>query len=243
MEVQKILDEAFNPKEEGRTEVPRFHEDGTTKKQLPVPIHSYYNDGLWVSATLPILLRPEGSPSQRKLEDFGVSCDNVSFICPIPPKTVLMYYADQLASDGPIIKFSAEMIYLHSENLTCQGFGPGTIVIKYIVRANPPHYHSFQRLAFLPDNTQGNSLLEKLKQAFLKGCTLFVNKDGQVDWRIPHKTILASFQSEDTASCSPEALASAFPDPSYLDQATLVLDSLLIDADRNSSVFDAKKFN
>lgn len=114
-------------------------------------------------------------------------------------------------------------------DLTCSGFTPGTIMIRYRIQAgfqkqyhqNPGLLHSgADRIAYLPDNKEGNRLLKRLKYAFSSGLTFTVGTSltsgtpNSVTWAsIHHKTSLASG-------------VHGFPDEGYFLNANEELDAL-----------------
>ncbi|KAM3130074.1 E3 ubiquitin-protein ligase dtx3l [Paramecium bursaria] len=55
-------------------------------------------------------------------------------------------------------------------------------------------YQAGQFVAYIPDNQEGNDLVDALKQAFVKRATFYIQQDGnncRLDWLIPHKTQLS----------------------------------------------------
>jgi deltex-like protein len=124
------------------------------------------------------------------------------------------------------------MTISRSAGITCQGFtSQGSIVIQYNIPAavqlryheNPGTPHGgATRTAYLPDNPDGNNLLQRLKYAFQGGLTFTVGTSmtaatpNSVTWSsIHHKT-----------SPSGGVLRHGFPDPSYFLNVGVELDGL-----------------
>lgn len=129
---------------------------------------------------------------------------------------------------------SGSMSIQRSEELRCQGFNhTGTIIIQYdIPRGKQKQYHPnpgiwhghAMRTAYLPDTAEGRQLLERLKFAFLHGLTFTVGtsltscQSNSVMWSsIHHKT-------------SRRGGAHGFPDPHYIANCNLELDTLHVPA-------------
>jgi len=114
-------------------------------------------------------------------------------------------------------------------DLTCNGFGPGVIMLRYKIETgfqkqyheNPGMLHgSAGRIAYLPDDDQGKQLLKRLKYAFSCGLTFTVGTslttgvENSVTWSsIHHKTSLVSGTH-------------GYPDASYFFNANEELDAL-----------------
>jgi deltex len=118
----------------------------------------------------------------------------------------------------------------------CAGYEQaGSIVIEYNIpagrqlsyHANPGADHSgAQRTAYLPDTSQGRSLLKRLQYAFAHGLTFTVGAslssglDNCVTWTsIPHKTMLTG-----------GAASHGFPDPMFFDDCDKELDAVNVPA-------------
>ena len=107
----------------------------------------------------------------------------------------------------------------------------GSIFLRYILPAglqqeyhpNPGvQHHGTSRVAFLPDNKEGQDLLLRLKWAFEHGLTFTVGtsvttrRANSVTWAsIPHKT-------------NPSGGAYGFPDPNYFRNCNEALDALSV---------------
>lgn len=184
----------------------------------------------------PHFVRRAAVDSRWRLRNMRTATDEESFIKNVTGKTEHIYVAPSLI-DGSSISYSptAKMVYYRNETLTCLGFDQGTIVIKYIIKKdkqrafhpNPGEFHShLQRVAFLPDNPEGNDVLKRLEGAFLRGQTFCVGPKttdslpNEVDWVIPHKTLLATGEN-------------GFPDPNFFDSVKNVLDAFELMTNRD----------
>lgn len=103
--------------------------------------------------------------------------------------------------------------------LECGGGKHGTIVIVYSIprgvqklyHGNPgQEYSSTQRAAYLPDNTEGQELVQRLIYAFCCGLTFLVDTVDQkniVDWScIPHKKRYTDFPDRVYMQCCNDVL-------------------------------------
>lgn len=124
---------------------------------------------------------------------------------------------------------SGTMACSRSPHLTCSGFAPGSIVIRYsfasgtqqVYHPNPgQRYHGTTRVAYLPDSSEGRDLLRRLQEAFRHGLTFAIGtsltsgRDNVCTWvSIPHKT----------RACGG---AHGFPDGNYFHNCNAALDNL-----------------
>lgn len=237
-EVQRILDEFLNDGIE--TPVTLVFPRSFVPTQITVPASQL------TSTAVSMQNRRVNSsfrqpPPQKRSRDL-----EISHITPmVKNRTVHAYFAPEILHASQGKSPTARMSYFRDDDLTCQGYKKGTIVVTYMIHKgnqrpfhpNPGALHdSLQRLAFLPDNEDGNALLKRLEQAFLGGWMFevkthrfFPNAPNSVDWVIPHKTLLAT-GLEDVAYT--EKIGSAncgFPDDMYFDRANAVLDRLVLD--------------
>jgi len=122
------------------------------------------------------------------------------------------------------------MTVTYDSNTTCEGYGRGSIVISYSIKSgtqksyhdNPGIRHgSANRVAYLPDTTEGLDLLKRLKFAFECGLSFTVGTSqtthapNQVTWSsIHHKTSPTGGQ-----------YAHGFPDPNYFANCNAELDN------------------
>lgn len=119
---------------------------------------------------------------------------------------------------------------ISSSSAPCPGFPRcGTITIQYDMPSGTQtcyhdhpgkHFSGANRVAYLPDNSQGRDLLERLKYAWMHGLTfrvgtsLTTNAPNQTTWAsIHHKTSL-------------NGGAHGFPDPNYIGNCNASLDAL-----------------
>lgn len=106
----------------------------------------------------------------------------------------------------------------YKANLTCDGFQPGAIVIAYNIESgmqksyheNPGVAHSgTHRVAYLPDNDDGRSLLKRLVYAFEHGLTFTVGTS--LTSGVSDTIIWASIHHKTSLSGGPHG----FPDEGY----------------------------
>ena len=105
----------------------------------------------------------------------------------------------------------------------CEGYETvGTIVIDYSMSSGKMGNISFpgtHRSAYLPDNKEGNEVLQLLKTAFDRkliftiGRSVTTGRDNQIVWNgVHHKT-----------NCSGGSAYFGYPDPTYFDRVKLEL--------------------
>jgi len=238
VDVQRILDEFLN--------------DGwETPVQSPYNLNDRSNRSNFCRAVPHRPIVPKPLPTRRAAADsnwsltsFGAST-NYSLARGVQKSALKIrehIYKAPSSIDTSDISYSptAKMVHFQVGELKCQGYNPGTIIIKYIIEKgkqhrfhpNPGEYHnSLQRLAFLPNNQEGKCLLARLEKAFLRGQTFCVKPKthkgllNEVDWVIPHKTLFATgfdgFRWTEVAGRS----ENGFPDPIFFRTANNILDA------------------
>jgi deltex-like protein len=131
---------------------------------------------------------------------------------------------------------SGNMIVEWRSDLTCHGYLPGSFMIRYIIGTGiQKEYHEepgtihggADRIAYLPDNREGNQLLKRLKYAFSCGLTFTVGTSlttgmpNSVTWSsIHHKTSLSQG-------------VHGYPDDGYFINANEELDALNVPSAEN----------
>eukprot|EP00984_Skeletonema_dohrnii_P013960 scaffold5845_cov73-Skeletonema_dohrnii-CCMP3373.AAC.2 len=132
---------------------------------------------------------------------------------------------------APVGKCPSGTMTTTTSSMRCSGFREGSIVITYVIPAgrqmsyhdNPGTSHASKHAtAYIPNNTDGQALLKRLKYAFLHGLTFNVGTSittgakNQCTWAsIHHKT-----------SPSGGVQAHGFPDPDYFNNCNAELDGL-----------------
>mmetsp|Transcript_22663 Transcript_22663/g.29129 ORF Transcript_22663/g.29129 Transcript_22663/m.29129 type:complete len:198 (+) Transcript_22663:1-594(+) len=132
---------------------------------------------------------------------------------------------------APVGKCPSGTMTTTTSSMRCSGFREGSIVITYSIPAgrqmsyhdNPGTSHASKHAtAYIPDNTDGQALLKRLKYAFLHGLTFNVGTSittgakNQCTWAsVHHKT-----------SPSGGVQAHGFPDPDYFKNCNAELDGL-----------------
>ena len=187
----------------------------------------------------PTPINCEQEPMQSRYPRESVS---PSFIRPLVPITALSYVAPKAKISDQGWSPSALFIHFKNDTLTCQGYGKGTIVLKYIVKKdmqrlfhpNPGEYHDYlQQIAFLPDNDEGNALLKRLEEAFMKGFTFYVKSKSNesfpnaVDWHIPHKKLLATGFDDYNYTRKSGRAESGYPDPEFFSRVNTFLNGCI----------------
>jgi hypothetical protein len=227
-DVQRILDEFLN--DGFQTPVPCFYECTSIHRVSRAPAFPR-------TATYSSLMRQP----RRYNSSFATQArDDQNFIQDLY-KTEHVYVAhDEISESNFAYSPTAKMVYCRNHSLTCQGFGPGSIVIKYRVEKgkqclfhpNPGEAHAaLERVAFLPATADGDALLRRLVNAFLKGCTFCVmpktdnGTPNQVEFLIPHKTTLATGFDGFTTTVPAERPKNGYPDPHFFPAANRILDS------------------
>ena len=128
-------------------------------------------------------------------------------------------------------KMPSGSMSISTSTVSCSSYPPGTIVIRYFISGGIQYsYHDnpgvpftgASRVAYLPNNDEGQKLLKRLKFAFSHGLTFTVGTSqtsgapNVVTWAsIHHKT-----------SVSGGARTHGFPDPSYFTNVNGELDAL-----------------